>query len=71
MSGEGNILEAKLSSAGQAIGLILQFTLPFFALDHLCVKMIVENICFFNVYKNNILKKVDINYRRLKLQNNF
>lgn len=66
---KGNVLEAKLPSAGQATDLLLKFTMPLFALDHLCVKMTLENIFqIFFMYIKKILKKIiDINYRQLKI----
>ena len=65
---KGNILEAKLPGAGQATDLLLKFTMPLFALDHLCVKMTLEIFFkyFFHVYKEILKKIIDINYRQLK-----
>lgn len=61
-------MEARLSSADQATDLLLSFTLSLFALDLLCVKIILENIwgffvCFFFKCIEKILKKItDVNY---------
>lgn len=53
---QGNVLEARLSGAGQATDSCLTFTLSLFALGHLRVKMTLGNIWygFLKVLKGNI-----------------
>lgn len=56
-SGKGNILEARLSGAGQETDSLLKFTLPHFALDHLCVKMTLEVLGVFFMHIEEMFKK--------------